>query len=61
MQEFKRDRNTMEAQLKDMIKRATYHDDHIRLMDAWFSQVNIRIGVPFAPSEANGACCAAAR
>lgn len=61
MQEFKRDRNTMEAQLKDMTKRTTYHDDHLRLMDAWFSQVNSRIGILAAGFDANGACCAAAR
>ncbi|KAL8796059.1 MAG: hypothetical protein Q9195_001635 [Heterodermia aff. obscurata] len=39
MQEYKRDRNTVETQLKEMTKRTTYHDDHVRLIDAWFSQI----------------------
>ena len=60
MQEYKRDRNTVETQLKDMTKRTAYHDDHLRVIDAWFSQVKIWIGIPVVGSEANGACCAAA-
>ena len=40
MQEYKRDRNTLEAQLQDLTKRATYHDDLLRVLDAWFSQVS---------------------
>jgi len=39
MKEFKRERNDLEAQLNDLTKRATWHDDHIRTIDAWFSQV----------------------
>ena len=42
MQEFKRDRNTLEIQLKDLTKRTTYHDDHLRVIDAWFSQVSMQ-------------------
>lgn len=42
MQEFKRDRNTLEIQLKELTKRTTYHDDHLRSIDAWFSQVDLR-------------------
>ena len=61
MQEYKRDRNTVEAQLKDMTKRTTYHDDHLRVIDAWFSQVNIPIDIPVAGFEANAVCCAVAR
>ena len=61
MQEYKRDRNTVETQLKEMAKRATFHDDHLRIIDAWFSQVNIPPGIPVVGSEANGARYVAAR
>lgn len=40
MQEFKRERNTCEARISDLTKRATYHDDHLRIIDAWFKQVS---------------------
>jgi len=39
MKEFKRERNLLEVQVAELTKRATYHDDHIRTIDAWFSQV----------------------
>lgn len=40
MQEFKRERNTLETRINDLTKRATYHDDHLRVIDAWLSQVS---------------------
>jgi E3 ubiquitin-protein ligase BRE1 len=39
MQEYKREKNTLEAQLKEMRKKARYHDDHLRVIDSWFQQV----------------------
>ena len=39
MQEYKREKNTLEARVSDMAKRATYHDDHLRIVDAWWRQV----------------------
>src|SRR5258708_2804588 len=39
MQEYKREKNTLEAQLKEMRKKARYHDDHLRIIDSWFQQV----------------------
>jgi len=39
MREYKRERNELESQLAELTKRATYHDNHIRTIDAWFSQV----------------------
>ena len=39
MQEYKREKNTVEAQLKDMRKKARYHDDHLRVIDLWFKQL----------------------
>ena len=40
MQEYKRERNTLENRLNELAKRAAYHDDHLRSIDAWFSQVS---------------------
>ena len=42
MQEYKRERNTLEAQLNELTKKATFHDEHIRTIDAWFGQVCLR-------------------
>ncbi|KAI9817298.1 MAG: E3 ubiquitin-protein ligase bre1 [Thelocarpon impressellum] len=39
MREYKRERNTMEAQISDLTKQATYHDEHIRAYDAWWNQL----------------------
>ena len=39
MHEYKREKITLEARLNDLAKRATYHDDHLRSIDAWFDQV----------------------
>ncbi|KAI9758315.1 MAG: E3 ubiquitin-protein ligase bre1 [Lichina confinis] len=39
MQEYKREKNTLEARVSDMAKRATYHDDHLRIVDAWWRQL----------------------
>lgn len=40
MQEFKREKLTLEAKLKEMTKAATYHHDHLRIIDIWFKQVS---------------------
>lgn len=40
MQEYKRERNTLEARLNELTKRTAYHDDHLRIIDAWFGQVS---------------------
>lgn len=39
MQEYKREKNTLESQLKEMRKKSRYHDDHLRIIDSWFQQV----------------------
>jgi len=39
MLEYKREKATLESHLKEVQKRAVDHDDHIRVIDAWFSQV----------------------
>ncbi|KAF2157969.1 BRE1-domain-containing protein [Myriangium duriaei CBS 260.36] len=45
MKEYQRERNDLQSQVKDLTRRATYHDDHIRLIDAWFSQLLDEISV----------------
>lgn len=39
MLEYKREKGTLEKQVVEMEKRAKYHDDHLRIIDMWFSQV----------------------
>lgn len=42
MREYKREKNTFEAQLSELEGRSKYHDDHLRTIDAWFDQVSAR-------------------
>lgn len=39
MQEFKREKNTLESRVKEMTKATAFHQDHLRAVDAWFKQV----------------------
>lgn len=39
MQEYKREKVTLEAKVKELTKAATYHNDHLRVIDVWFKQV----------------------
>jgi E3 ubiquitin-protein ligase BRE1 len=39
MLEYKREKATFESQLKDTRKKAIDHDDHLRVIDAWWMQV----------------------
>lgn len=41
MQEYKREKSSLETRLKETSKATTYHDDHLRIIDAWYSQVCI--------------------
>jgi hypothetical protein len=43
MQEYKREKATLEAKLKEISKSASFHNDHLRVIDAWFKQVSIRV------------------
>lgn len=40
MREYKREKNTVELELRDIEKRAKFHDDHLRTIDSWFEQVS---------------------
>lgn len=40
MKEAQRERDAAEKRLHELTKRTTYHDDHLRVIDAWFCQVS---------------------
>ncbi|KAF2012675.1 E3 ubiquitin-protein ligase bre1 [Aaosphaeria arxii CBS 175.79] len=39
MREYKREKNTVEAELREIEKRSKHHDDHLRTIDIWFDQM----------------------
>ncbi|KAH1436648.1 E3 ubiquitin-protein ligase bre1 [Aspergillus fumigatus] len=39
MQEYKREKMSLETKLKEMSKATAYHNDHLRVIDAWFNQL----------------------
>ncbi|SZF05363.1 unnamed protein product [Blumeria hordei] len=39
MLEYKREKATLESQLKDVRKRSLDHDDHLRVVDVWWTQL----------------------
>lgn len=39
MQEYKREKSSLETRLKELTKATEYHNDHLRIIDAWFKQV----------------------
>ena len=39
MQEYSRKASTAESRLEELHKRSMYHDDHLRVIDAWWRQV----------------------
>lgn len=39
MLEYKRQKATLESQFRDIQKKSVDHDDHLRVVDAWWSQV----------------------
>ncbi|OAA54117.1 histone ubiquitinationc protein [Niveomyces insectorum RCEF 264] len=39
MNEYKREKATLESRIEEIQKRSTYHDDHIRIVDAWVLQL----------------------
>lgn len=43
MLEYKREKTILESQLRDVQKRSADHDDHLRAVDGWWSQVSHRI------------------
>jgi hypothetical protein len=41
MKEYKREKALYESQVQDLSKRSQHHDDHLRIVDSWFTQVDI--------------------
>jgi len=39
MQVYKREKDLAEFRLEELVKSSTYHDDHLRIIDAWWEQV----------------------
>ena len=48
MQEYKREKTALEARLNEMAKKTTHHDEHLMVIDSWFSdlidEVKILVG-----------------
>ncbi|KAI1854518.1 hypothetical protein JX266_000636 [Neoarthrinium moseri] len=57
MQEYKRTCSTLETRLEEMERRSLHHDDHIRIVDAWWIQLLQELKVfaeetiPFQPGS----------
>lgn len=61
LKEYKRVKRDAEEQLAELQRKARYHDDHLRILDAWWSQlldeIRLRIGdeLPTPPPSATSA------
>ena len=55
MQEYKREKQTLDEQVKQAEKKTQYHDDHLRILDAWFKQMidEVKVMAGENPSSAN--------
>ncbi|KAL4750213.1 hypothetical protein BDW72DRAFT_176280 [Aspergillus terricola var. indicus] len=52
MQEYKRDKVSLEAKLKESAKATAYHGDHLRVIDAWYNQLIDEVKLLFgSPDE----------
>ncbi|KAL3480682.1 BRE1 E3 ubiquitin ligase-domain-containing protein [Aspergillus californicus] len=51
MQEYKRDKVSLEAKLKETSKVTTYHNDHLRIIDTWYMQLIDEIKVLIGSSN----------
>ena len=48
MMEYKRERNILENRVEELDKKSVYHDDHLRIVDAWWTQVSSPARAAFA-------------
>ncbi|MCJ1310142.1 E3 ubiquitin-protein ligase bre1 [Agyrium rufum] len=55
MQEYKREKDTVTQRLDSLLKKAAFHDEHIRIIDAWFAQVldEVRIVTSKIPNQSS--------
>ncbi|KAI5806547.1 BRE1 E3 ubiquitin ligase-domain-containing protein [Peziza echinospora] len=54
MLEYKRERNMLEHRVEQLDKKATYHDDHLRVVDAWWDQLLDEVRLLSGASEDGG-------
>jgi E3 ubiquitin-protein ligase BRE1 len=47
MREYKREKAILEIQVAELEKKSGYHDDHLRIVDAWWNQVCAHIPLMF--------------
>ncbi|OQE93023.1 hypothetical protein PENNAL_c0006G01409 [Penicillium nalgiovense] len=52
MQEYKREKSSLESRLSQMSKAATFHNDHLRVIDLWFKQLIDEVKILLGPSQA---------
>ncbi|KAL5047808.1 hypothetical protein BDW71DRAFT_35619 [Aspergillus fruticulosus] len=54
MQEYKRDKITLEAKLKESAKATVYHGDHLRVIDAWYTQLIDEVKLLLGSADEDG-------
>ncbi|XRM44663.1 E3 ubiquitin-protein ligase bre1 [Aspergillus tubingensis] len=56
MQEYKREKVSLEAKLKEMSKATAYHNDHLRIIDTWYKQLvdEVKLLMGAAEEDAKG-------
>ncbi|KAJ5822774.1 hypothetical protein N7447_005114 [Penicillium robsamsonii] len=52
MQEYKREKSSLESRLSQMSKAATFHNDHLRVIDLWFKQLIDEVKLLLGSSQA---------
>ncbi|KAF9239052.1 hypothetical protein DTO013E5_7709 [Penicillium roqueforti] len=52
MQEYKREKSSLESRLSQMSKAATFHNDHLRVIDLWFKQLIDEVKLLLGPPQA---------
>ncbi|KAJ5471092.1 hypothetical protein N7530_008449 [Penicillium desertorum] len=52
MQEYKREKSSLESRLSQMSKAATFHNDHLRVIDLWFKQLIDEVKILLGSSQA---------
>lgn len=45
MRVYKREISDLQSRLDELAKQSTYHDDHLRIVDAWFGQLLEEISI----------------
>ncbi|THC89042.1 hypothetical protein EYZ11_011513 [Aspergillus tanneri] len=51
MQEYKREKVSLESKLKEMSKATAYHNEHLRVIDSWYNQLIDEIKILMGTSD----------